>query len=449
MVARHLGAQEFGQLTLAFALFYTFQVFAIGGLKTLIVRQVAKDREQTSAYFVHGSIIVGLSSVASLLILWGFVRLMHYPTATASIILLVSVGIFPSTLSAVCEGIFQAWEQMRYIAYVNVPVNLAKIGAAFVLLSSNRGLDSVVLALLVSLFLIAAIEVRIVLQRFSRKRVLFDFDFAVETVRSAVTFLGIDGTSAVMSSLNILLLSKFASEIEVGLYSSAAQVMVPLLLVYQSMAQSIFPVMCRKVQPGYQSLRQIAEQSMELLLILALPAACGLFFVGDLVLSVLYRNPVFVQAFPALRIIVWVLIFQVFTSVLGQALIATHRERVNLKIVITNTLFNLVIGWPLIRYFGLRGAAVALLLTKMADCYQHYMPVSRLFSGISLVKIVWKPVLAAAFMVGYLAMPLGRVSILAGVSATVVYAAVLLFLAIWACGGYRQFIEKYRPLLSE
>src|SRR2546430_10942621 len=59
LVARHLGAQEFGQLTLAFTLFYTFQVFAVGGLKTLIVRQVAKSLRKrglissTAAWFVR------------------------------------------------------------------------------------------------------------------------------------------------------------------------------------------------------------------------------------------------------------------------------------------------------------------------------------------------------------------------------------------------------------
>ena len=48
LVARHLGAQDFGQLSLAFSLFYMFQVFAIAGLKVLIIRQVAKDRSQTN-----------------------------------------------------------------------------------------------------------------------------------------------------------------------------------------------------------------------------------------------------------------------------------------------------------------------------------------------------------------------------------------------------------------
>ena len=69
LVARHLGAQEFGQLSLAFTLFYMFQVFAVGGLKTLIVRQVAKDRAKTQLYFVNGYLIVAFTSLASIVAL--------------------------------------------------------------------------------------------------------------------------------------------------------------------------------------------------------------------------------------------------------------------------------------------------------------------------------------------------------------------------------------------
>src|SRR4029077_4282047 len=58
LVARRLGAQEFGQLSLAFSLFYMFQVFAIAGLKVLVIRQVAKDRSQTKLYFVNACTIV-------------------------------------------------------------------------------------------------------------------------------------------------------------------------------------------------------------------------------------------------------------------------------------------------------------------------------------------------------------------------------------------------------
>jgi len=42
-----------------------------------------------------------------------------------------------------------------------------------------------------------------------------------------------------------------------------------------------------------------------------------------------------------------------------------------------------------------------LLLTRMAGCIQHYIPVSRQLSGISLAKIAWKPLLAASCMATY------------------------------------------------
>jgi len=252
-----------------------------------------------------------------------------------------------------------------------------------------------------------------------------------------------------MSSLNVLLLSKLATETEVGLYSAATQLMAPLLLVYQSIGQGVFPLMCRKVEPGFQSLKRISAQVIEVLLILALPALAGLFFLGDWALSILYKNPVFQQAFPALRIVAWVLISQVFTSVLGQALVASHREKITLRIVAVDTLINLVVGWPLISFFGLRGAAIALLVTRLVDCCQHYIPVSRLFCGIPLAKIIWKPIIAGVCMTAYLLFSSTQTGILRGVSAAGIYSAALIVLAIWASGGVRRFRDKYLLPLTE
>jgi len=185
------------------------------------------------------------------------------------------------------------------------------------------------------------------------------------------------------------------------------------------------------------------------LLILALPAVAGLYFLGDWALSILYKNPGFQQALPALRIVAWVLITQVFTSILGQVLVASHRERVTLRIVAVDTLCNFVIGWPLIRFFGLRGAAVALLLTRLVDCFQHYVPVSRLFSGIPVTRIIWKPIVAGFCMTGYFLLSSTQAAILRGASAAAIYSAALIVLTIWASGGLRQFRDKYLLLLTE
>jgi O-antigen/teichoic acid export membrane protein len=449
MVGRHLGAHEFGQLSLALTLFYIFQVFAAAGMKTLIIRQVTRDPSQTKLYVINGCAIVIFTSIVSISALVVFVRLMRYPADTTLVILLLALGLLPFALSVICEGVFQAWERMRYIASVNVPINIAKIAGAYFLLSTHHGLYAVVTILLVSFTAVAILEIGIILSRFPSQPASFDLHFSLATIRSAFTFLGIDGTIALMSSLNVLFLSKMTSEVQVGLYCAATQVMVPVLLVYQNIAQSVFPLMCRRVEPGFQGLKYIAEQVIEVLLVLALPAVAGLFFLGDWVLGLFYKNPVFLQAFPALRIMAWVMISQVFTSVFGQVLVASHREKVTLRIVVIDTLVNLILAWPLIHLYGLRGAAIALLLMRIVDCLQHLIPVSRLFSGISTVKIVWKPIIAGACMTAYLVLPSTQAVILRGVSATAIYSAVLIVLAIWASGGVRQFRDKYLSLRTE
>jgi O-antigen/teichoic acid export membrane protein len=442
LVARHLGAREFGQLSLAFSLFYVFQVFAISGLKVLIIREVAKERSHSRLYFINSSVIAAVSSTASLTMLMLLLRLLHYPPATSLLVLLLAVGLFPTAISAICEGIFQAWERMHLIAVVNVPVNLGKIFVAYLLLTKRPELYGVVVVLLSAFFVVATIETWIVLRRFPEQKASVDPRFAITTFRNAVTFLGIDGTIAVESSLIVVFLSKLASVTEVGLYNAALQVMVPMILVYQSMAQSIFPLMCHKVEPGLQNLKHIAVQSVELLLMLAVPAVAGIFFLSKWVLSVFYRNPVFLQAAPILRIMAWTLMLQVFTSVLGQVLLATHREKITLRIAVTCTLVNLLIGWPLIKLFGLSGAAVTLLINRLAGSVQHYVPVSRLVSGIPLGKVLWKPALAAVCMVTYLTIPTSQTGVSRGISATLIYGGALLAITVWVCGGPRRFKEK-------
>jgi len=447
LVARHLGAREFGQLSLALTLFYVFQVSAVAGVKMLITREVAKDRSQTGSYFVNACMGATFTSLCSFLALFGLVRWLHYESDTSRVILLLSAGLFPYAVSAVCEGIFQAWEQMRYIACVNLPVNAAKIGCAFLLLSRWNELIVVVLILFCSLIVIAGMEAWIVVRRFPWKA-SFQPGAALAIVRSASPFLGIEGIAAVIGSVNIVLLSKLANETQAGLFNATTQLMAPLLLVYQSFAMSIFPMMCRKAEPGLQSLKRISETAIELLLILALPAVAGLFFLGDWALSVLYKSPVFLQAFPALKVMTWTLLLRVFSCILGQALMASHREKINLRIVAVDTIVSVLVGWPLIRYFSLYGAAIAALLTSFVDFSQHYVAVSRLIPEIQVVRLVWKPFLAGACMAAYLARSSGRTNVLTGLSATFIYAVVLLAFAIWASGGLRKFKDKYLPVLS-
>jgi len=449
LVARHLGAFEFGQMSLALTLFYTFQVLAGAGLKTLVTREVTKDRTKTDQYLVNGSTVVAVFSLLSMTVLLLFVRLMNYATDTASIIVMLCLGVLPYSLSAICEAVFQAWERMHYIAYASVPVNIAKVGLAFLILQHGYGLHQLVILVLACHVATVGVEWCLMLQRITRPRVRIDPRFCLVMTRSTSTFLGIEGIIAIASSLNIVLLSKLTSETAVGLYNAAAQLMVPVTFAYQSIVVSVFPIMCRRFDPSFQGLRLISERLIEFLLAIALPSAVGLFFLADSALFLLYREEDFLLASGALRIMVGNLILLALIHALGQVLLAGLREKVTLRIVAVNALVNLVLGLILISRLGLTGAAITALLTRVVFFFQHYVPVSRLLSGIPLGKLAWKSIVASTCMAVYLAVVRSQGVLLTIVSAGVLYVGVLLALTIWSTGSFRQFKARYLHLWSE
>src|SRR5947208_8470875 len=78
LVARYLGPYTFGQMSLALTLLYTFQVIAAAGLKTLVTREVARDRALTGRYLLNGSLVATATSGLAIGALFIFVYLMRY-----------------------------------------------------------------------------------------------------------------------------------------------------------------------------------------------------------------------------------------------------------------------------------------------------------------------------------------------------------------------------------
>jgi O-antigen/teichoic acid export membrane protein len=444
LVARYLSTYEFGQMSLALSLFYTFQVLTLAGLPTLITREVARDQALTARYLVNGTLIVAALSIVSVAGLLLLARVLNYSADTASVIVLLCFGLLPYSLAEICEAVFRGWERMRYIAYANVPVNIIKVGLAFLLVSQSPDLSQLIVLLLASLAAIACIEWMLILRYIVRPRVNdIDYRFALTMARSGSTFLGIDGIIAVKASFDVVILSKLASETEVGLLNAATQLLVPVLLIYQSIVVSVFPIMCRKFAPDLQNLKRITIYLLEVLLIIALPTTVGLFILADSALLLLYGDRAFLAAAPALRIVVWILIVRALTLVLGQSLMASQREKVTLRIVITNTLIGLALGLALISQFGLIGAALAGLLAAVINFFQHYVSVSKRFSGMPLASLIWKPALAGACVAIYLATMRTQWLVIDIGAASALYFGVLLALALWSSGGPRQLKAKY------
>lgn len=444
MVARELGTYAFGQMSLALTLFYSFQVVAAFGMQTLITREVAKDKAGGASYFANSIMIATITSLGSMMLLVAAVLALNYPLGTRNVILVTSLGLLPFALSTICEAIIRAWEKMHLIAFVQVPVNILKVLVTVYLLWNGGNIFQIMIVIVAARLLIAVSLLLITVGHLERVRFShLDSSFAWSIVRRSATFVTIDTVTAWWAGLNIVLLSKLASESDVGLYNAAAQLMIPMAIFYQSVMVSAFPMLCRKYSPDRSSLDRLSNRLIGLLMIMAIPGTIGLLIVAAPALEFVFKKESFAGAVNVVRITAFILIVKALTFALGHLLLAGNRERTTLRIVMVNLIVGLGLGWVLISSFGVIGAAVAALFTRLVDLFQHFGPVKTIVAKIELGRIVWKPILASAVMAGHLLVFHNQFLPLLILSAATVYFVVLLALESWVAGGWQNLRARY------
>ena len=445
LVARQLGTYAFGQMSLALTLFYSFQVVASFGMQTLVTREIAQD-ESSAAKYLANSLLLGLvTSVSATALLVGAVVALNYPAETRDLIMVTAIGLVPFTIGTICESVIRGLEKMHLIAIVQVPVNLLKVLATVYLLFWTTGtVLQVVLIIVIARFLVGvSLLIITAYQTGQWLPSLFDRSFAWSILRRSTTFVGIDAFTAWWTSLNIVLLSKLATESDVGLYNAAAQLMIPMAIFYQSVMFAAFPIMCRKYENTAKSMTRVTNRLVELLLIMAIPGTVGLLIVAEPALEFVYKGKDFVGAVDVIRLTAFILILKALTFTLGHVLLAGSREQTTLRILIVNLIVGFVLGWVLIYYFGLIGAAIAALLGRLVDAAQHYRPLKDVVARIEFGSIVWKPIIASLVMAGYLMFFRDQYLPVLILSAIAVYFTVLIAFETWMVGGFHNLRERY------
>ena len=398
LVARYAGAEEFGQLSLALTLCYVFQVLAAGGLRTLITREIARAPAQTTAFVVRGSVaasICGIGAAAGQVLV---AVLLGYSAQTVQVLAMLALGLVPYALAQVAEAAFQGRERMDFIARANVPANLAKLALVWVLVTGGAGVTALASVIAGTHLMVLVLDWYYLRRLVDRSDIRLSLEGIGALWHQTLPFLGMDGIIAVYGSLNAILLSKLASEVDVGLYNAANQVLVPTNILLINLVLSVFPLIVRRFDLGTQLVHHIYEALGEFVLFIALLSAVGLFLLAEPILLLLYGQDDFSRSSEALRIMAWGLMPVAMSHVLGHVQLAGLGERTTLRIVAINMVISLAVGLVLIPGLGLRGAALAALVSQVASFGQHYLTVRRLVPGLALATIVWRPALAGTIM---------------------------------------------------
>jgi len=341
-----------------------FALFSDIGTTALIIRDVARDHTLINNY--AGTYIIIRGSITTIVVLLSLIIVNFMPYSSFIIhciyVALLSQLIFQ--FSNILSAFFQAYEKMEYIAYGTILQSITFFIIGILMVDKNignMGVIGLVYANLISNIFLLVINIILVWLRIERIKLNFNTNIGKYMVLAGLPF-GIAGfLNTVYSYLDRFILSILYYS-DVANYTLPYTLVMSLTFLMTAYNTSIFPMFSKIFMTRADSLGYACEKSFKYLLILTVPICVGTTLLSDRIIYTIYGSS-FSGAIPVLKILVWLLVFLVVTSIGFPLLTATHRERLNMYILGVSAISNIVLNVALIPRYGAIGSSIASLIT--------------------------------------------------------------------------------------
>jgi O-antigen/teichoic acid export membrane protein len=381
-VARSVSVDVFGQYNLALAILFIASFFVDMGIGPASVREIARNRSGAQHLFSHILALRIVLSAALYFAVVGYTMLSGYSDSTRTLILLLSLSLFTGAVSGACETLNVAFENMRMSVVVRfIGMVIGGIGSVSAMYL-GYGLTGFVIANFVAEAGTALFWAMIVRKKYFRYSLGFDVQEWRKILAQATPFALMLFFQQMNRNLNVIFLSKIPGPIPpqmaIGYYSSAAQVArvaTPLLI---SVRQAIIPSLAAGSYDEETHASLLKWTTKGILLTVCFPLAlAGVFFSEDL-LTLIFGNE-YREAAPAFAILCTAFALQAAMIGINGFLSASRDIARFVKYAVASLVINVVISVALIPKYGVNGAAIAVLVSKIFE----------MGSSVYLCRSIW------------------------------------------------------------
>jgi O-antigen/teichoic acid export membrane protein len=414
VVARKLGASEFG--IFIFALAFVGLVTAIGtfGQDIVLVREVARDHRRLEEYFSNAMVSRAMFSIPPLFIALLVAWLAGMSDHTVLITLLLGLGFVGDYTVQVPFAVFQAFERLGLVAVVLIAQRWVTTAAAIGALYLGAGLIEVVAIYAIGSLAATALGTWMMYRNIGRPRLRVDFRGALRVTREALP-IGIALVAlTVLFRIDMAMLAIFKPARQVGEYGAAYKLLETTAFFSWAVNVAVLPSLARLSPTSTPPVGDVYQRGLKLVIAITLPVAVGAIVLAGPVISLVYGAQYHAAAKALALLAPTIALFPI--SALSSQLFYAQGRRPTVAIVYAvvaaeNVLLNLY----LIPRFSLQGAAVGtsisellvagLLITLAGDLHGR-LQIRRMLAGAVLGSAAAGGVLAVLHSTPLVAVPL-------------------------------------------
>ena len=119
-LARHFGSLNFGKFTFANSFIGLFLILADLGITTLVIREVARNKERGAQFMGNTAILKVFLSIITFIVIMVALNIMQVPDDTRIIVYLISACSILENIGGFFSAVFQAFEKMNYMAIIEI-----------------------------------------------------------------------------------------------------------------------------------------------------------------------------------------------------------------------------------------------------------------------------------------------------------------------------------------
>lgn len=386
-IAGHLGTGEYGKFIFAFAFPQLFSVIADFGLQGYYTKKIAGNKNHTRIYLGEMILLrMGLSAFAVLLSI-GALAVTGHPADTKKAVLIGVLSVLiAQTLITNAWTVFQAHEDMKYVAVSNIFSRVIIAVLSIGILQVGGGMLAVTSMYAIGYVIQVAYCSRVLIKEKWTPIFTITRGDITGILKEALPFSLFGIFSFLALSIDKTLLSLINGDDSLGIYNAAASLCTNSNMISISVANAVFPTLVQSFrQNNMEEFGKKMQIILKWMLLMGMPLALVIAFYGREIILFIYQNKSYEPSVIALQILIWMLPIDLVSRVVRYALIAVNREHSVTVYYGIGLLLNVTLNLILMPKISYVGAAYASIITQVFLLFiQGYLYFRSLKMGISL-----------------------------------------------------------------
>ena len=359
-IARILGATEYGKFTFALAFVSLFAIFSDFGISTIMIREIARDKEKEKEFPSLISLKLILSIGTLLLICIGSFFITVDPVIRG-IIWILGAYIVVGSFSSIIYAFFHARQKMEYDAWAKILQAIAVTGAGFFILFNFPSVQNLSLAYLFAA-VIALIFIFII---FHFKIYHLKLDFNKKIWKNVLTLswpLALGGAvGSICANTDSIMMGYWGQITETGWYNASQRVMAVALIPTGLIGASFFPALSKFLGESKEKLQKSWNYFMEIMIFLSVPLVIGGVALASKIIDFVY-DPSYFPSVLAFQILIITGGIIILGSPFSYALIISNQQKKAFWVIFAGAIVNVILNFILIPKYSLYGAAITTLI---------------------------------------------------------------------------------------